>query len=159
MDIQKQREAFESYAQKFFKTDKAFEKKGNQYIYDEVVMMWDCWITKQLEIDELKAKLEKLESGNHVLIKKSEIGDYYYDESEGIYIDEPDNFLTHLEAGEVQEVQCRGYFDLPSQYAARTWDEENQDVDTWKFFKSKEEAEKAAVYCEAKFAAQGEGHE
>ncbi|MHA3062545.1 hypothetical protein [Acinetobacter sp. ANC 4641] len=77
MDIQKQREAFESYAQKFFKTDKAFEKKGNQYIYDEVVMMWDCWITKQLEIDELKAKLAKLDrDADQLLTERDEMQEF-----------------------------------------------------------------------------------
>ncbi|MHA3082168.1 hypothetical protein ACX1NX_03085 [Acinetobacter sp. ANC 5383] len=74
IDLKKEQEAFESYAQKFFKTDKAFEKKGNQYIYDEVVMMWDCWIAKQLEIDEPKAKLEATQAPEgFVLVPKDKL--------------------------------------------------------------------------------------
>lgn len=69
MDMNKEITAFEKHAQKFFKTDKAFEKKDNQYIYDEVVMMWDCWIeqakSKQSEINELKAKLEAAQGEGH----------------------------------------------------------------------------------------------
>ena len=44
MDIQKEREAFEKHASKFFTTNEAFENDGENYVYDEVKFMWDCWL-------------------------------------------------------------------------------------------------------------------
>ena len=46
MSIQKEREAFEKHASKFFTTNEAFENDGENYIYDEVKFMWDCWLTR-----------------------------------------------------------------------------------------------------------------
>lgn len=47
MDIQKEREAFEKHASKFFTDPKeAFRTNGDQYLYDEVTWMWDCWIER-----------------------------------------------------------------------------------------------------------------
>lgn len=46
MDIQKEREAFEKHASKFFITNEAFEDDGENYVYDEVKFMWDCWIER-----------------------------------------------------------------------------------------------------------------
>lgn len=45
MNIKKEIKLFEKHAQKFFTTSEAFEKDGENYIYDEVKFMWDCWIT------------------------------------------------------------------------------------------------------------------
>ena len=94
-----------------------------------------------------------------VLVPKSEIGHYYYDESEGMYIDEPDHFLTDLDVGEAQEVKCRDYFDLPSKYAAKIWDEDNQDVGTWEFFDTEVEANNVAAHCKAMIEAQEQSHD
>ncbi|WP_180163663.1 hypothetical protein [Acinetobacter sp. YH12069] len=47
MDIHKEREAFEKHASKFFTDSKeAFKTNGDQYLYDEVIWMWDCWIER-----------------------------------------------------------------------------------------------------------------
>ena len=47
MDIEKEREAFEKHASKFFTDSKeAFKTNGDQYLYDEVIWMWDCWIER-----------------------------------------------------------------------------------------------------------------
>ena len=47
MDYQKEREAFEKHASKFFTDSKeAFKTNGDQYLYDEVIWMWDCWIER-----------------------------------------------------------------------------------------------------------------
>ena len=55
MDIQKEREAFEKHASKFFKTNEAFEDDGENYVYDEVKFMWDCWLAaKAHEAEKLK---------------------------------------------------------------------------------------------------------
>lgn len=45
MDIKKEIILFEKHAQKFFTTNEAFTKENDNYIYDEVKFMWDCWIT------------------------------------------------------------------------------------------------------------------
>ena len=62
MDVQKEREAFEKHASKFFKTNEAFEDDGENYVYDEVKFMWDCW---------LAAKAQAVPEG-FVLVEKKE---------------------------------------------------------------------------------------
>ena len=49
MDIQKEREAFEKHASKFFITNEAFEDDGENYVYDEVKFMWDCWLAAKAQ--------------------------------------------------------------------------------------------------------------
>ena len=49
MDIQKERKAFEKHASKFFKTNEAFEDDGENYVYDEVKFMWDCWLAAKAQ--------------------------------------------------------------------------------------------------------------
>ena len=49
MDINKEREAFEKHASKFFKTNEAFEDDGENYVYDEVKFMWDCWLAAKAQ--------------------------------------------------------------------------------------------------------------
>ena len=62
--IQKEREAFEKHASKFFTDSKeAFKTNGDQYLYDEVIWMWDCWIER--------AKAQAVPEG-FVLVEKKE---------------------------------------------------------------------------------------
>lgn len=106
----------------------------------------------------LKEKLTKVAGGEFVVVPKSEIGNYYFDDSECIYIDEPDSFLSELDVGEVCEVKRRDYFDLPTQYAAKVF----IDIDNieWRLFESELEAEIAANECKDKFwGGQGDGDE
>ena len=49
MDIQKESEAFEKHASKFFTTNEAFENDGENYVYDEVKFMWDCWLAAKAQ--------------------------------------------------------------------------------------------------------------
>mgnify|MGYP000036996418 CR=1 FL=1 len=49
MDFQKERESFEKHASKFFTTNKAFEDDGENYVYDEVKFMWDCWLAAKAQ--------------------------------------------------------------------------------------------------------------
>lgn len=162
IDLELERKAFEKHASKFFRTSEAFEVKNDSYIYDEVIFMWDCWLHKaqqsQAKIEALEEKLAKVESGEFVVVPKSEIGNYYFDDSECIYIDEPDSFLSELDVGEVCEVKRRDYFDLPTQYAAKVF----IDIDNieWRLFESELEAEIAANECKDKFwGEQGDGDE
>ena len=122
--------------------------------------MEGCSFTEIIErmFVELQAAKSQAPEG-FVLVPKSEIGHYYYDESEGMYIDEPDHFLTDLDIGEAQEVKCRDYFDLPSKYAAKIWDENNQDVGTWGIFDTEAEANNVAAHCKAMIEAQEQSHE
>ncbi len=64
MSIQKEREAFEKHASKFFTTNEAFENDGENYIYDEVKFMWDCWLTR--------AKAQAVPEG-FVLVNKKDL--------------------------------------------------------------------------------------
>ena len=49
MDIKKLRQEFEKHASKFFKTNEAFEDDGENYVYDEVKFMWDCWLAAKAQ--------------------------------------------------------------------------------------------------------------
>ena len=49
MDFQKEKEAFEKHASKFFTTNEAFENDGENYVYDEVKFMWDCWLAAKAQ--------------------------------------------------------------------------------------------------------------
>ena len=126
---------------------------GNCFEDDMLNMAWEMWSSAKHSV-----KAQAVPEG-FVLVPKSEIGHYYYDESEGMYIDEPDHFLTDLDIGEAQEVKCRDYFDLPSKYAAKIWDENNQDVGTWGIFDTEAEANNVAAHCKAMIEAQEQSHE
>ena len=49
-----------------------------------------------------------------------------------------DGGLCELDIGEVQAVEHKEYLITESNtlYAAKVWDEDNQDVDCWTFFKN-----------------------
>ena len=66
-------------------------------------------------------------------------------------MDEPNNWLCDMDVGDVQEVEHKEYIVTESNtlYATKVWDGENQDVGSWEFFNSKDDAEKAAEYCKA----------
>ena len=160
MDIQKLRQEFEKLPDIkgiLYGSDFSFNESLNQYYHPDhtnhrlnyafIMGAWMAWKTKAQVPD------------GFILVPKSEIGHYYYDESEGMYIDEPDHFLTDLDIGEAQEVKCRDYFDLPSKYAAKIWDENNQDVGTWGIFDTEAEANNVAAHCKAMIEAQEQSHE
>ena len=71
MSIQKEREAFEKHASKFFTTNEAFENDGENYIYDEVKFMWDCWLTRakaQAVPKWIETAIQPPEEGQKVII-------------------------------------------------------------------------------------------
>ena len=88
-----------------------------------------------------------------VLVEKSKTEHWYLDEGENMWMEEPDYWLCDMDIGDVQAVKHKEYLVTESNtlYATKVWDDENDDVDTWQFFKSQDEAEKAAAYCKAKF--------
>ncbi len=70
MDIQKEREAFEKHASKFFKTNEAFEDDGENYVYDEVKFMWDCWLAVKTQAvpEWIETAIQPPEEGQKVII-------------------------------------------------------------------------------------------
>lgn len=117
--------------------------------------MEGCTFTEIVErmFDEL-AKAQAVPEG-FVLVEKKNTEDWYLDDCEGMWWDHDgiDGSLCELDIGEVQAVEHKEYLITENNtlYAARVWDDANDQVDCWQFFKTKEEAEKAAAYCKAKF--------
>ena len=100
------------------------------------------------------AKAQAVPEG-FVLVEKKNTEDWYLDDFEGMYWDHDgiDGSLCELEIGQVQAVEHKEYLITESNtlYATKTWDDANDQVDCWQFFKIQEEAEKAAAYCKTKF--------
>ncbi|HGH3611584.1 TPA: hypothetical protein ACJK7E_000574 [Acinetobacter baumannii] len=119
------------------------------------------------EIDKLRAELEKAKAqavpDGYVLIKKEDIENWYLDESEYMWFeaDGIDGYLEDIDIGEVVEVQRKEYVVTNSNpvFAAKPWDDKRYCADTWEFFESKDEAEKAAAHCKAMFEASESGAE
>lgn len=99
--------------------------------------------------DAPKADAEKLKGC--MVVPKDQTEDWYLDDNANMWITEPDEWLCDLYVGEVQSVEHKEYLITKSDtlYAAIVWDDENQDSGTWEFFKTEEEAEKAAAHCKA----------
>ncbi len=163
IDLEQERKDFEKCAFQASSGWASFGKDSNgKYWPDKLNLAWDMWLKRaereNEEIEALKAKLAKVESAEFVMVPKSEIGNYYFDDSECIYLDEPDCFLSELDIGEVCEVKRRDYFDLPTQYAAKVFVDEG--FVEWRLFDSELEAEIAANECKDKFwGEQGDGDE
>ena len=70
MDINKEREAFEKHASKFFTTNEAFEDDGENYVYDEVKFMWDCWLAAKAQAvpEWIETAIQPPEEGQKVII-------------------------------------------------------------------------------------------
>ncbi|WP_151790079.1 hypothetical protein [Acinetobacter junii] len=96
-----------------------------------------------------------------VVVPKDQTEDWYLDDNANMWITEPDEWLCDLYVGEVQSVEHKEHLITKSDtlYAAIVWDDENQDLGTWEFFKTEEEAEKAAAHCKAMLEAARGGNE
>ena len=109
---------------------------------------WYAWLACA------KSKAQAVPEG-FVLVEKKNTEDWYLDDCEGMWWnhDGIDGSLCELDIGEVQAVEHKEYLITENNtlYATRVWDDANDQVDCWQFFKTKEEAEKAAAYCKAKF--------
>ena len=110
----------------------------------------EIFFNKGMEIGKAQAVPE-----GFVLVEKKNTEDWYLDDCEGMWWDHDgiDGSLCELDIGEVQAVEHKEYLITENNtlYATRVWDDANDQVDCWQFFKTKEEAEKAAAYCKAKF--------
>ncbi|WP_216071465.1 hypothetical protein [Acinetobacter haemolyticus] len=99
----------------------------------------------------------------HMLIEKKDIENWYLDESEYMWFeaDGIDGYLEDIDIGEVIEVQRKEYVVTNNNpvFAAKPWDDNGNCADTWEFFESKDEAEKAAAHCKAMLEAARGGNE
>ncbi|MCU4608170.1 hypothetical protein [Acinetobacter ursingii] len=148
---------------------KVLNKNDQISLFNTINTAWGLWVVQakqnKTEIDSLKSenaalkeKLAKVESGEFVVVPKSEISDWYLDEDEGIYLSEPDNFLCDLDIGVVLEIKHQLCWQVENQFVAKVF--EDADNIQWELFDSKEDAEKAAAHCKAMIeVAQGDGDE
>lgn len=104
------------------------------------------------EIKPIVALIRKITRNQEgfVLVPVKEIKEWFLDESENIYREDPD-WLCDTPVGEVVEVEHRVSYELEQDpvFAAIQWDEINNDVGYYETFKSREEAEKVAAHCKA----------
>ena len=160
MDFEKEREAFEAIPRNA-RVLRGAKFKDGEYValslFDEsskelagqLNYGWEVWqAAKAHEAEKLKGC---------VVVPKSEITDWYLDEDECIYTDEPDIFLCDLEPGDVLEVKRQQCWQAECQFAAKVY--EDEDNINWELFDSKEEAEKAAAHCKAMVEAARGGNE
>ena len=155
MDIQKLRQEFEKLPDIkgiLYGSEFGFNESLNEYYHPDhtnhrlnyafIMGAWMAW------------KAQTVPEG-FVLVEKKNTEDWYLDDCEGMWWnhDGIDGSLCELDIGEVQAVEHKEYLITENNtlYATRVWDDANDQVDCWQFFKTKEEAEKAAAYCKAKF--------
>lgn len=146
MDIQRD-EAFEAHIKRIHPDlPEAWYKLDESGNYPTGMQEdWELW---------QEAKAQAVPEG-FVLVEKKNTEDWYLDDCEGMWWDHDgiDGSLCELDIGEVQAVEHKEYLITENNtlYATRVWDDANDQVDCWQFFKTKEEAEKVAAYCKAKF--------
>ena len=162
MDIKKEREAFlKWHYQAYLLENPEIDMQNAQYIYDYA---HKNALSAQLRESQFTvwqaAKVQAVPEGFVVVPRKS-IEHWYLDEGECLWMDEPDNWLCDMDVGDVQEVEHKEYIVTESNtlYATKVWDGENQDVSSWEFFNSKDDAEKAAEYCKAMIEAQEQAND
>lgn len=152
MDIEKEREAFEVWYCRnhtgLKQSDLAKFRTLSGYSFSDslkINVSWEAW----------QAANARTVPEGFVLVEKKNTEDWYLDDCEGMWWDHDgiDGSLCELDIGEVQAVEHKEYLITENNtlYATRAWDDANDQADCWQFFKTKEEAEKAAAYCKAKF--------
>lgn len=139
MNLQKEREMFEAWVGSNGRNIECFS--NGSYKSMTLDKEWEAWQA---------AKAQAVPEG-FVLVAKKSVEHWYLDEGECLWMDEPDNWLCDMDVGDVQEVKHKEYIATESNtlYATKVWDDENQEVNSWEFFNSKDDAEKAAEYCKA----------
>lgn len=113
MDIQKEREAFEKHASKFFITNEAFEDDGENYVYDEVKFMWDCWLAAKAQAVP-EGFVEKTESNTHHYFKLKDWDEWTCIDGikDAITSDHDINAIVEVECLEVIEINNKPCFAL-----------------------------------------------
>ncbi|WP_225761624.1 hypothetical protein [Acinetobacter sp. Marseille-P8610] len=108
-------------------------------------------------IDNLKTLAAKVKEETKlegcVVVPKDQTEDWYLDPDEYMWFEQDgiDGTLCDMYIGEVKAIEHKEYLITLSDtlYAAIVWDHENEDSGNWEFFKTEEEAEKAAAHCKA----------
>ncbi len=120
------------------------DDEDRKVAYEALNTGWVMWLRAKRD-----AKAQAVPEG-FVLVPVKEIKEWYLDDSESIYREDPD-WLCDISIGEVVEVEHRVSYELDQDpvFAAIQWDEENGDVGYYETFKSKAEAEKVAAHCKA----------
>ncbi|WP_313043237.1 hypothetical protein [Acinetobacter sp.] len=121
--------------------------ENSDYKYIEIDQGWKLW------------QAAKAIPEGFVLVPVKEIKEWYLDDSENIYREDP-YWLCDVPIGEVLEVEHRVSYELDQDpvFAAIQWDEVNGDIGYYETFKSKEEAEKVAAHCKAMKESQESSH-
>ena len=164
VDLEKERKAFEEDL-----AEHLTERNSDGfYISGDLQLFWEKHVLKaeinalKAENSALKEKLEKVEGGEYVVVKKDDIENWYLDEGEYVWYekDSIDGYLEDIDNGEVLEVQRKEYVVINSNPVFATNVFTDSDNIQWELFDSKEDAEKAATHCKAMIeAAQGDGDE
>ncbi|WP_228272841.1 hypothetical protein [Acinetobacter junii] len=130
------------------------DDEDRKVAYEALNTGWVMWLRAKRD-----AKAQAVPEG-FVLVPVKEIKEWYLDDSESIYREDPD-WLCDISIGEVVEVEHRVSYELDQDpvFAAIQWDEENGDVGYYETFKSKAEAEKVAAHCKAMLEAARGGNE
>ncbi|MGO1158680.1 hypothetical protein ACTL4S_07675 [Acinetobacter lwoffii] len=125
------------------------DDEDRKVAYETLNTGWVMWLRAKRD-----AKAQAVPEG-FVLVPVKEIKEWYLDDSESIYREDPD-WLCDISIGEVVEVEHRVSYELDQDpvFAAIQWDEENGDVGYYETFKTKAEAEKVAAHCKAMVEAQ-----
>ena len=113
MDFQKEKEAFEKHASKFFTTNEAFENDGENYVYDEVKFMWDCWLAAKAQAVH-EGFVEKTESNTHHYFKLKDWDEWTCIDGikDAITSDHDINAIVEVECLEVIEINNKPCFAL-----------------------------------------------
>ena len=113
MAIKKEREAFEKHASKFFKTNEAFEDDGENYVYDEVKFMWDCWLAAKAQAVP-EGFVEKTESNTRHYFKLKDWDEWTCIDGikDAITSDHDINAIVEVECLEVIEINNKPCFAL-----------------------------------------------
>ncbi|MFW1954269.1 hypothetical protein ACG91D_01535 [Acinetobacter guillouiae] len=157
MDINKEREAFEQLQNPKFFQRAVYLDNSNAYVVNDEYRddLFSLEWVQEINYGWLMWQAAKATPEGFVLVDKKHTEDWYLDDHEGMWWDQDgiDNSLCDLDPGQVQAVEHKEYLITESNtlYAAKVWDESNDQVGYWEFFKTKDEAEKVAAYCKAKF--------
>ncbi|WP_151776184.1 hypothetical protein [Acinetobacter bereziniae] len=151
MDINKEREAFEAWYEQHHNERQIacdYVEEDNSYSVGYANAIWVGW------------QAAKAIPEGFVLVPVKEIKNWFLDESENIYREDPD-WLCDIPIGEVVEVEHRVSYELEQDplFATIQWDEINGDVGNYETFDTKEEAEKVAAHCKAMIEAQEQSHD
>ena len=160
-DMKEQRQAFDEWHyNQYLLENPNIDTSSAKYIYDYAHKNVLVWQIRESHFTAWQAAKAQAVPEGFVLVPVKEIKEWYLDESENIYREDPD-WLCDISIGDVVEVEHRVSYELDQDpvFAAIQWDEENGDVGYYETFKTKAEAEKVAAHCKAMVEAQEQAND